>query len=79
MHQHDPEVAERTLAFAVKVEELALLLAGESDEDVASLLDGVRDALADALTGVERDLFVLAVTRRKDQIERCAAMPVRCQ
>jgi hypothetical protein len=79
MDSYDPEVAERTLAFAVKVSELALLLAGEFDENVALLLDDVRKTLGDALTGVERDLFIVAIRRRKDQIERSGAIPARCQ
>ena len=79
MDRYDPEVAERTLVFAAEVDELALLLAGEPDEKVALLLDAVRETLGDELTGVERDLFIQAIRRRKAEIERNTAMPVRCQ
>lgn len=36
--QYDQEVAERTLVLAFKVDEFALVLAGEPDNTVASVL-----------------------------------------
>jgi hypothetical protein len=75
---YDPEVAERALAFAVQVDALALLLAGEPEEKVAVALETVRDGLEDELTVVVVDLFLQAILRRKVQIER-NAMPVQRQ
>jgi hypothetical protein len=72
------EVAERAQIFAVKVEELALLFAGEPEEKVALLSDAVRWGLGDELTEAVADLFIQAVLRRKAKIER-NAMPVQCQ
>jgi hypothetical protein len=77
--QYNPVVAERALAFAVKVDELALLLAGEPDEKVAMLLETARAGLEDELTEVGVSRFLEAILRRKAQIEWNAALPVWSQ
>jgi hypothetical protein len=77
--QYDPEVAERTLVLAVKVDEFALLLAGEPEENVASVLDAVHESLRDELSWAATELFVEAVRRRKREIERSVVGPVQCQ
>lgn len=76
---YDPEVAERALAFAIKVDDLALLLTGEPEEKVAMALETVRDGLGDELSEVVRGLFIEAILRRKAEIERTAIMAVACQ
>jgi hypothetical protein len=76
---HDPAVLERTLALALKVDEFALLLAGEGDEEVALLLLAIREELGDAMSWSATELFVHAVRRRLREIERNVAGPVRCQ
>ncbi len=75
--QYDPEVAERTLAFAAAVDHLALLLAGEDDEEkIAAVLRAVRGDLE--LSEEVLDLFIEAILRRKAELER-SAVPVQCQ
>jgi hypothetical protein len=68
------EIAERALLFAMKVDDLALLFAGETGEKIALLQDAVRDGLGDELTEEVVDLFLQAILKRKAEIER-SAMP----
>jgi hypothetical protein len=78
VHAYDAEVAERTLVLAVKVDEFALLLAGEPDDKVSSVLDAVHESLRDTFSWAATELFVEAVRRRKREIERNVVMPVQC-
>lgn len=64
--------------FALKVEELALLFAGEPVERLALLLDAVHDGLEDVLSEAMIELFLECIVRRKAQLER-NAMPLQRQ
>jgi GGDEF domain-containing protein len=79
VHAYDAEIAERTLVLAIKVDEFALLLAGETEENVASVLDAVQESLRDKLSWAATELFVEAVRRRKRELERNVTVTAWCQ
>jgi hypothetical protein len=74
----DLYAAERRILFASKVDELALLIVCEPEENAQAVLDMLRERLLDVLEDDAADLFIQAVVKRKTQIER-GATPIRSQ
>lgn len=73
--------AERQMIFAEKVDELALLLAGEYGENARLALGVVREELEDELGEEVLELFLQGVLMKKIRIEQSTAQftPLRLQ
>jgi hypothetical protein len=72
--EHSPDHYERALMFAAKVDELALLVAGEPVERLALLLDAVHDGLEDVLSEEMLGMLLECIVERKVQLERNATI-----